>query len=322
MNPKPRTTFLDTSTATRNDLDFSALEFLGELTYYDTTASDDILTHAAGAEVLITNKVPLSAETIAALPDLKLILVAATGYNIIDLDAARARNIPVCNVAGYSTQCVTQHVFTLLLNLYTSVHLYDRSISAWPDLPIFTSLEHPVTELAGKTMGIVGLGDIGSSVASVAEAFGMKVQIYERPGSSNNRRPELPRVAPDEFFKSSDVISLHCPLTPATTALINKDSLASMKPSAFLINTGRGPLVDEAALATALKNNVIAGAGLDVLCQEPPSHDNPLLQNKGKNLIITPHTAWSGIEAREKLLAGLVGNLSAFLDGNPTNQVN
>jgi len=322
MPSAPRITFLDTATTTRGDLDFSALSALGELTGHETTATQEILSHAKGAQVLISNKVPLSQETIAQLPELKLILVAATGYNIIDLEAASARGIPVCNVAGYSTNSVAQHVFSLLLNLVTSVHLYDRTISQWPDSPIFTSLEHPVSELAGKTFGIIGLGEIGKAVASLAEAFGMIVQVYQRPGSKNALRPDLLRLAPEAFFQTCDVISLHCPLTETTAKIINETSLAQMKPSALLINTGRGPLIDEPALAAALQNGVIAGAGLDVLSQEPPTPDNPLLKRKGNNLLLTPHTAWSTLEARQRLLTGLVNNLRAFLAGTPTNRVN
>ncbi|WP_411844871.1 D-2-hydroxyacid dehydrogenase [Roseibacillus persicicus] len=313
--------FLDSSTLHRGDLDFSPFEKYGSLTFHDTTSPYQVLDHAAGAEVVVTNKVPFSADTLAQLPDLKLILIAATGFNHIDLEAAKERGIPVCNVAGYSTSAVAQHVFALLLNLVTSANRYGAEIQTWHQSPIFTHLDHPVTELADKTLGIVGLGETGSAVARIAEAFGLSVQALAREGATSTSRN---RVGKEEFFATSDIISLHCPLNPDTEKLINAETLGLMKPTALLINTGRGALIDEPALAKALHEDQIAGAGLDVLSVEPPSLENPLLspELRAKNLLITPHTAWTAIEARQRLLDGLLGNLEAWLNGEPDNQVN
>lgn len=314
-------TFLDASTLHRDDLDFSPFKKHGELAFFENTTSQDLLSHARGAEVLVTNKVPIQKADLDKLPDLKLILIAATGFNHIDLPATAARGIPVCNVAGYSTSAVAQHVFALLLNLVTHTYRYQAKIESWPQSPIFTHLDHPVTELAGKTLGIVGLGETGSAVARIAEAFGMTVQALAREGASASPRQ---RVGREEFFSSSDVISLHCPLNDDTHQLINQGSLELMKPSAVLINTGRGALVDEEALAKAIAEERIAGVGLDVLSIEPPEPDNPLLNPAlaTKNLIITPHTAWTAVEARERLVEGLLANLESALAGSPTNQVN
>lgn len=314
-------TFLDASTLHRDDLDFAPFEKLGSLTFHDTTSPLQLLDHAAGAQVVVTNKVPFTKEVLAELPDLKLILIAATGFNHIDLAAAAERGVPVCNVAGYSTSAVAQHVFALLLNLVTSVNRYSAEIQSWPQSPIFTHLDHPVTELAGKTLGIVGLGETGTAVARIAEAFGMNVQALARDGAGSSNRNRVPR---EEFFASSDVISLHCPLNAATEKLINGETLALMKPSAFLINTGRGALIDESALASALREGSLAGAGLDVLSVEPPTSDNPLLAPdlRAKNLLVTPHTAWTAQEARQRLLDGLLDNLQSWLEGSPDNQVN
>ncbi len=316
-----RITFLDASTLHRDDLDFSPFEQHGSLTFHDTSTPSQILEHAKDAEVVVTNKVLFEAKTISQLPQLKLILVAATGYNHIDLAAARERNIPVCNVAGYSTSAVAQHVFGLLLNLCSSIHRYSEEIQSWPQSPIFTRLNHPVSELAGKVMGIVGLGETGSAVARIAEAFGMTVQALQREGASPSTRQRVPR---EEFFASSDFISLHAPLTEETKHLINSETLALMKSSAILINTGRGALIDETALAEALRSGQLAGAGLDVLSIEPPESNNPLLANdlQAQNLLITPHTAWTSQEARQRLLDGLLTNLEAWIEGTPDNLVN
>lgn len=320
-SPAMQIAFLDASTLHRDDLDFSPFEKHGSLRFYPNTTSYQLLEHASGAEVVVTNKVPFDEEALSKLPDLKLILIAATGFNHVDLQAAEKRGIPVCNVAGYSTSAVAQHVFALLLNLVTHVNDYAAEIQSWPQSPIFTHLDHPITELAGKTLGIVGLGETGSAVARVGEAFGMVVQALAREGASPSARNRVPR---EEFFATSDVISLHAPLNAQTEHLINAETLALMKASALLINTGRGALINEPHLADALRNDAIAGAGLDVLSVEPPSLDNPLLAPdlRAKNLLITPHTAWSALEARQRLLDGLLSNLEAFLAGSPENQVN
>ena len=316
-------TFLDSSTLTRGDIDFSALEAFGSLTLHRVTSAADTLERSGGAEIIITNKVVLDAATIGALSDLKLILVSATGVNVVDLEAAREHGIPVCNVAGYSTPSVAQHVAALLLALATNVHRYNAELDQWPGSPIFTRLDHPVVELAGKICGIVGLGEIGSAFASIVESLGMTVQVLSRERSNNPRRPEFARLPHHDFFATSDVVSLHLPLTTDNEQMINREVLALMKPSAFLLNASRGPLIDEDALAEALRGDLIAGAGLDVLSVEPPPLDHPLLAPdlRAKNLLITPHTAWLSRESRQRLLDGLVANLQAFLDGNPTNRV-
>jgi glycerate dehydrogenase len=317
-------TFLDASTLAPADLNLGPLRQLGTLTIFDTTAPDETVARCQKAEVVITNKVLITAEVFSSCPNLKLVLVAATGVNCVDLDAAKAKGVVVCNVAGYSTQCVAQHSFSLLLNLVTNAHRYGNEASLWPESPIFTRLDHPVIELSGRTLGIVGLGDIGSAVATIAQAFGMEVQALAREGSRNDILPGIPRVDRETFFTTSDVVSLHSPLTPETEHLINAETLGLMKPESILINTSRGPLIDEAALADALRSHSIAGAGLDVLSAEPPPADHPLLADDllaTGRLLITPHTAWTSNEARTRLLAGVTANLQAFIDGSPTNQV-
>ena len=316
-------TFLDSSTLTTGDIDFGPLETFGSLTLHETTAPGDTLNRCEGQEVVITNKVVLDSATVASLPDLRLILVSATGVNVVDLEAARAKGVTVCNVAGYSTPSVAQHVAALLLALATKVHRLAGELDAWPKSPIFTRLDHPVTELAGKRCGIVGLGEIGSAFARIAEALGMSLQVLAREGSSNSRRSDLPRLDPREFFTTSDVVSLHAPLTDNNQHLINRETLALMKPGAFLLNASRGPLVDDEALAEALRRGRIAGAGLDVLSEEPPPADHPLLAPdlRDRNLIITPHSAWLSLESRRRLVSGLVDNLRAFLAGAPINRV-
>ena len=316
-------TFLDSSTLTRGDIDFSSLEALGSLTCHEHTAPAEVVARCLDSEVILTNKVVLDAGLIQSLPALKLILVCATGVNVIDLKAAADRGIPVCNVAGYSTPSVAQHAAALLLSLSTKVHRLAGEHEEWPRSPIFTRLTHSVTELAGKTCGIVGLGDIGSAFARIGEALGMKIQVLGREGSSNSNRPELPRLPAGEFFATSDVISLHCPLTDENEGMINSSTLAAMKPGTLLLNVSRGPLVDEAALAEALRSGHLGGAGLDVLSVEPPPADHPLFAPDlaNHNLIITPHTAWLSLESRQRLLAGVVQNLESWLTGTPSNRV-
>jgi glycerate dehydrogenase len=316
-------TFLDSSTLTRGDIDFTPLEALSTFTHHEHTAPSEVAERCGEVEVILTNKVVLDSEIIESLPDLKLILVCATGVNVVDLEAARARGIPVCNVAGYSTPSVAQHAAALLLALATKVHRLATEHDAWPRSPIFTRLTHAVTELSGKACGIVGLGAIGSAFAIITEALGMKVQILAREDSPNTSRPELPRLAAREFFATSDVISLHCPLTAENEGMIDGDTLAAMKPGALLLNVSRGPLVDELALAGALRSGHLAGAGLDVLSVEPPPADHPLLAADlgDKNLIITPHTAWLSLQSRQRLLAGVVDNLKNWLAGTPSNRV-
>ncbi|MBJ07208.1 MAG: glycerate dehydrogenase [Verrucomicrobiaceae bacterium] len=314
-------TFLDSSTVTRGDIDFSGFEKFGNFTHYAETSPGEVSARCLGQQVIVTNKVILDSEIMASLPDLQLILVAATGVNVVDLAAARAHEVVVCNVAGYSTPSVAQHAASLLLALCTKVHRLAPEYAKWPDSPIFTRLDHPVTELAGKTCGIVGLGAIGKAVAAIGEALGMHIQALAREGSEP--RDSIPRIPHEHFFSSSDVISLHCPLTDENRHLINAETLALMKPDAYLINVSRGPLVDDAALAEALRQDHLAGAGLDVLSVEPPPPGHPLLAPDlaARNLIITPHTAWLSLESRQRLLAGILENLENWLASNPSNRV-
>ncbi len=322
----PKIVFLDAGTTDIGDLDFSKIEKLGKLNCHDLTLPSQIIERLSDTQIVLSNKTVIDKNIIESCPQLKLIQVVATGYNNIDIEAAQQHGIAVCNVSGYSTPAVAQHTLTLLLNLATQIHRYATEAAEWPRSPYFTRLDHLISELAGKTLGIAGMGTIGSLVADLAEAFGMNVIALQRAGQSpapanSVNSAKRPRVSRDEFFSSCDAISLHCPLTPDTHHLINLDSLAQMKPSAFLINTGRGDLVDENALADALRNHKIAGAALDVLSSEPPPTDHPLLSPDIPNLIITPHTAWASREARQRLLDGVANNIQAFLSGKSLNRL-
>ncbi len=311
--------FLDLATTNRDDLDFSELEKLGTLTTYPMTAPHEIAERIKDANIVLSNKVVIGADEMDSAPDLKLIQVVATGVNNIDLDAAKARDLAVCNVSGYSTEAVAQHVFASLLNLTSNVHRFAAEPEKWAESPIFTRLDYPVGELNGKTLGIVGLGSIGKAVARIGKAFGMEVIAYGREGSGNSG--EIPRLSPEAFFAASDVITLHCPLTEETKHLINGETLSLMKPGAILVNTGRGDLVHEEALVTALRNGTIGGAAIDVLTPEPPPADHPFLTAGLDNLFITPHTAWSTREARQRLLNGVVENIKSFRNGEQVNRV-
>jgi glycerate dehydrogenase len=335
---------LDGYTLNPGDLSWAALEALGQCTIYDRLFPEELVSRAAEADIVLTNKLEISRETIDRLPRLKYIGVTATGYNIVDVVAARERGIPVCNVPDYATQSVVQMVFAHLLNLTLHVAEHARGVAEgrWSRSPDFCYWDFPLVELAGLTMGLVGFGRIGRATAQVALAMGMRVLAYDKvipPGDCPNFRPgdcpnfrlsengtvplapaPLQFVALDDLFHQSDVVSLHCPLTPETRNLVNAERLALMKRSAYLINTSRGPLVDERALAAALHADQIAGAGLDVLCDEPPPVDHPLLT--APNCYITPHIAWATRAARERLLAVAASNVKAFLAGKPQNVVN
>ena len=308
--PMHQLTFLDAATV--GDVSLDALAEFGELETYPSTAPEETSARLQNTTIAITNKVVIDAEIIASAQKLQLICVAATGTNCVDLEAARQANIPVLNVAGYSTTGVQQHAIGLLINLSTSMHHLASEARQWADSPIFTRLDYPITDIAGKTLGIVGLGNIGKSVAKAAQGLGMDVVALAREGASEGICPRIPR---EQFFAECDVISLHCPLTTETCGIINAETLGMMKSSAFLINTGRGQLVNEHDLAEALKNGDIAGAGLDVLTEEPPSPDHILLDPDIPNLIITPHTAWASQESRVRLLDGVAQNIREFLDG-------
>lgn len=288
---------------------------------YDRTAPDEIIERVGGAEMILTNKVVIDAATIAALPALKYIGVLATGYNIVDIAAARAAGITVTNIPAYSTSSVAQLVFALLLSITNRVEYYasENSRGRWAKCPDFSFRDIEWSELAGKTFGIVGLGSIGHAVARIASAFGMKVAVF-----TSKKASELPdgytKMDLDELFAAADVLSLHCPLTPGTRNLVDARRLALMKPTAILINTSRGPVVDEQALADALNSGRIYAAGLDVLAQEPPKADCPLLG--ARNCFITPHIGWASVEARERLMDIAIANVRAFADGSPQNVVN
>ena len=312
---------LDGFTLNPGDLSWEAVAALGELTVYDRTPSELTIERATGAEMVLTNKVVLSATEIAALPDLRYIGVLATGVNVVDLAAAAKAGICVTNIPAYSTPSVAQHVFALILELTRAVGHHSRRVhnGAWVQSADFAFWETPQTELAGKTLGLIGLGGIGQKVAQIAQAFDMKLLIHTRTPRQQDW-PEATFVELDQLFMESDIVSLHCPLTSETTKLVNAKRLAQMKQSAYLINTGRGPLINEAALAKALHQGKIAGAGLDVLSTEPPLPDNPLLQSP--NCLITPHLAWATLAARQRLMDTVAANIKSYLQGAETNRVN
>lgn len=302
------------------DLSWEGMQALGELTVYDRTAPAELLERSAGAEVLVTNKTVITAEDMAALPELKYIGVLATGYNIIDVKAAKERGVVVTNIPAYSTDSVAQMVFAQILNITQRVghYAYANRHGRWANNPDFCYWDTNLTELHGKKMGIIGLGNTGKATARIAVAFGMQVCAY-----TSKPQPELPegirKMELDEIFRECDIVSLHCPLTPDTKELVNAKRLAAMKPTAILINTGRGPLVNEQELADALNRGVIAAAGLDVLSSEPPLYTNPLLT--AKNCFITPHIAWATKEARVRLMDIAVENLKGYLKGEIVNNV-
>ena len=312
--------FLDFASLDQNDLDIRQLQQqFDALLLYPATSPDQILSRVQDAQVIISNKVMLDANLIRQLPELKLILISATGTNNVDLVAARQQEIVVCNCQGYGTAAVAQHTLMLMLCLATSLLKYDRAVraGAWNRSEQFCLLDYPITELAGKTLGIVGYGELGKAVARLAEAFGMQVNIASLP-----HRPGGPeRVPLPELLAQVDFLSLHCPLTEETRNLIGAAELQQMKSSAFLINCARGGLVNEAALAQALRQGQIAGAASDVLTVEPPKEGNILLNNDIPNLIITPHTAWGSMQARQRMLDQLTENTQAFMQGQPIRRV-
>lgn len=313
---------LDGFTVNPGDNPWTALEQLGELTVHDRTAPEKTIENAAGAEIVLTNKTLLTAEIINALPDLKFIGVLATGYNVVDLEAAAEHGIPVCNVPGYSPPSVAQHVFALLLELTNRVGLHDRAVKygEWAQQDDFCFWKAPMLELKDKKIGIVGFGGIGQMVGTIAHGFGMEVLAYApRPKPAPGYEP-FRFAETEELFQESDVISLHCPLTAENEKFVNASLLNSMKRTSFLINTARGPLINEKDLAMALQKGIIAGAALDVVDEEPMQPGCPLAGSP--NLIITPHIAWATLEARSRLTAITVQNVASFLKGGPVNVVN
>ena len=309
----PKIVFLDRETL---GVPLRAPHFPHTYVEYPATSPDQVLDRLSGAQIAITNKVPLRANMMAHLPDLKLIAVAATGTDIIDKPFAKTEGIAVCNIRGYATNTVPEHVLALIFALKRSLIPYVRDMQngKWPQVRQFCYFDHPITDIAGSTLGIIGRGELGQSLARRAEALGMKVIFHSRtPGEGV--------VDLNTLLATSDVISLHCPLTDQTRNVIGREQLQRMKQSAFLINTGRGGLVDEQALADALRAGIIAGAGVDVLTTEPPTTGNVLLDPTIPNLIITPHVAWASVEAMTGLAEQLVGNIEAWVAGNPRNLV-
>lgn len=312
---------LDGYTLNPGDLDWQAFKSLGECEIYDRTPVAQVIERARDAEIVVTNKTVLSRAVIAALPSLRYVGVLATGYNVVDIEAARERGIPVCNVPEYGTPNVAQAAFALLLELTnrTGHHAQTVREGRWTAATDFCYWDFPLVELHGLTLGIVGYGRIGQAVGRIGRAFGMKVLALDS-NAARNGGAEAQFVDLDTLFCESDVVSLHCPLTPETKDLINVARLAQMKRTAFLINTARGGLVNEAALADALNHGRLTGAGLDVLSIEPPPADNPLL--RAKNCIITPHIAWATRDDRARLMQVAADNLRAWLQGRPQNVVN
>ena len=311
--------FLDCESLDKNDLDFSALrEIFTDLELYPSTLDTQVLERVQHADVVITNKVVLDTENLKQCLSLKLILISATGTNNVDLAQAKAQGITVCNCQGYGTSAVAQHTLMLMLALATSVIQYDHAVKQgeWNKSPIFCLLDFPIVELAGKTLGILGYGELGQAVAKLAEAFGMKIIVGALPNRSTGNR-----VALSELLPQVDFLSLHCPLTEETRDLIDSKAFEKMKPSAFLINCARGGIVNEHDLATALRTGKIAGAATDVLSVEPPKEGNVLLANNIPNLIITPHSAWGSVDARQRIVQQLTENASAFQQGKPIRQV-
>lgn len=314
------TVLLDQGAMDRGDLDFSTLaSALPEWRAYHATTDAEVAGRITDAMVAVSNKVCIGDAQMSNAPALRLICIAATGTNHIDLEAARRRGIAVCNVPGYATSSVMQHVFALILALSIRLPDYQRALreGQWQNSSQFCLLDYPIREIAGKTLGIVGCGELGQAVARVAQVFGMQVRMAQRPGGLDITG----RVPLHELLPQVDVLSLHCPLTPETRGLIGVRELALMRPDALLINTARGGIVDEVALAAALRQGKLGGAGVDVLSQEPPAQGNPLLAEDVPNLIVTPHIAWASREARQRLVDEVAANIRAFFAGEARHRV-
>ena len=312
--------FLDLDSVDTGDLDLSSIKStLKNWQFYPNTHSSDVEQHIDGASIVVCNKVVIGADAIKNSPSLKLICISATGTNNVNLNAAKNHNVIVCNVRNYASPSVTQHVFTLILALMTNLKRYDQAVvkGNWVRSQQFCLLDYPISELAGKTLGIIGYGVLGKSVAKIAQAFGMQVCLHTRTQSDL----EFPSVTLSQLLQSSDIVSLHCPLTEQTAGLIGAAELALMHPQSILINAARGGIVDEQALADALINGEIGGAGIDVLSVEPPGIDNPLLNPHIPNLIVTPHIAWASRESRQRLLEEVAKNIRAYQAGKPRNLV-
>lgn len=314
-------TVLDGYGMNPGDLSWKGLEELGDVTVYPRTSPDKVVERSRDAEILLTNKVVIGRETIAALPKLRYVGVLATGYNVVDVDAAREHGVTVTNVPAYSTDSVVQMTLSHILNITGRVAHYARlnREGRWSASPDFCYWDTPLTELSGKTIGIVGLGNIGMKVASMARCLGM--DVFALTGKDSATLPDgIQKTTLDGLLGVSDVLTLHCPLTEKTRNMINAETIGRMKHGAILINTGRGPLVDEQAVADALVSGQLGGYGADVMCSEPPSADNPLFS--APNAFITPHIAWATLEARQRLMDTAVANVRMFIAGNPQNVVN
>lgn len=313
---------LDGYAANPGDLSWDGLRQLGELTVYDRTAPEEVLERARGAQVILTNKVVITGELMDQLPELRYIGVLATGYNVVDIPAARKHGIVVTNIPAYSTMSVAQMVMAHLLNITNQVALHSNAVKngQWEKCPDFTFSLTPLIELDGKTLGIVGVGNTGWATARMAQSLGMRILAYSSKSADALKLMGIEKAdSYEQLFRQADVLSLHCPLTEETRHLVNAERLGWMKPTAILINSGRGPLVDEAALADALNGGRIMAAGIDVLEEEPPRNGSPLIG--ARNCYITPHIAWATKAARERLVDIAVANVKAFLDGKPQNVV-
>ena len=315
---------LDGYTLNPGDLSWEPFEQLGQLTHYERTPPNQIVPRAMGSKCALTNKTPFSDQTLSELPDLKYIGVLATGYNVVDVEAAAARDIVVTNVPTYVSDGVAQHATALMLELTRQVGIHNQAVheGKWTRNPDWCFALAPISELPGQTMGIVGIGRIGRCMARIGAAMGMRLIAYDAypPSAEQLRELSVEMVELDELFRRADVVSLHCPLTAETDRLVNAKRLATMKETAIVINTSRGPLIDNQALADALRDGTIAGAGLDVLDEEPPPADNPLLS--APNCFITPHISWYAKDARSRLMQVAADNYKSFLDGSPANVVN
>ncbi len=317
---QPKAVFLDTATLDKGDLDLSKLAATPfDWEFHSNTAREQVPERIRQASLVVSNKVILDREVLRQAPELKLICVAATGTNNVDLKAAAEQGVGVTNVTGYGTATVAQHTFSLILALTTRLLEYQAAVRRgdWQRSDMFCLMDYPIREIAGKTLGIVGYGTLGRGVARIAEAFDMEILLAQRPGGA----PQPDRLPLQELLPRVDILTLHCPLTPATQNLIGAAELALMRPDALLINTARGGIVDEQALAEALRSGALGGAGVDVLTREPPADDNPLLQDDVPNLIVTPHNAWASREARQRLLDGVTANIRDYLAGGSANRV-
>lgn len=307
------------------DLSWEGMEAFGELAVYDRTSLVDVeetISRIKDAEMVITNKTPLPAAVIGACSNLKYIGVLATGYNVVDTEAAKRKGIPVCNIPTYGTDAVAQYTMALLLEICHNIGYHSQAVyeGKWEKNQDWCFWDYPLIELAGKTMGIIGFGRIGQRTGQLAQAFGMKVLAYDAYHNENLVSGTCRYAEPHELYAQSDVIALHCPLFPETQGIINKDSIAKMKDGVIILNDSRGPLIVEADLRDALNSKKVAAAGLDVVSTEPIKGDNPLL--KAKNCFITPHIAWAPKESRQRLMDIAVSNIKAFIDGKPENVVN